>query len=119
MKWKTRFSNDSAFCCPLLRGVRLLLFAAVEARNRRSFFSCLVTSLLLGFFPSFSPAQDSNQPIIRFVRNPDPAPDFKLTGLAGKPVTLADSHAKFILLIFSATWCGPFRSEIPNHVQPP
>src|SRR6266576_2000352 len=53
----------------------------------------LVTSLLLCFFPSFSAAQDQ-QPSIRFVRNPDPAPDFRLTGLDGKPVTLADAKYK-------------------------
>src|SRR5467141_150529 len=76
----------------------------------------LVTSLLLCFFASSSAAQDQ-QPAIRFVRHPDPAPDFKLTGLDGKPVTLADSHGKVILLNFWATWCGPCRAEIPDLVE--
>ena len=76
----------------------------------------VVTALLLCFLPSFSVAQDQ-QPIIRFVRNPDPAPDFKLTGLDGKPVTLADSKGKVILLNFWATWCGPCRAEIPDLVE--
>jgi len=62
-------------------------------------------------------ASEENQPTIRFVRNPDPAPDFKLTGLDGKPVTLADSHGKVILLNFWATWCGPCRAEIPDLVE--
>src|SRR5258708_25452456 len=117
MKGQTPFSTVGASCAALLAGVRFLLFAPFEAKTRRSFFSCLVTSLLLCFFPSFSPAQDSNQPIIRFVRNPDPAPDFKLTSLDGKPVTLADSHGKAILLNFWATWCGPCRPEIPDLVE--
>jgi thiol-disulfide isomerase/thioredoxin len=87
---------------------------------RRALHPCfvlfVVTSLLLCFFPSFSAAQDQ-QPAIRFVRNPDPAPDFKLTDLAGKPVTLAGSKGKVILLNFWATWCGPCRAEIPDLIE--
>src|SRR5713101_2274957 len=87
---------------------------------RRTFHPCgvlfLASSLLL-CFPPFTTAAQEQQPTIRFVRNPDPAPDFKLTGLDGKPVTLADSHGKVILLNFWATWCGPCRAEIPDLVE--
>ncbi|HWY43876.1 MAG TPA: TlpA disulfide reductase family protein [Candidatus Sulfotelmatobacter sp.] len=82
----------------------------------RAAFLFIITSVLLCGFPLSSHAQDE-QPTIRFVRNPDAAPDFKLTTLDGKPVTLADSHGKVILLNFWATWCGPCRAEIPDLIE--
>ncbi|MFI5097824.1 MAG: TlpA family protein disulfide reductase [Candidatus Acidiferrales bacterium] len=59
----------------------------------------------------------SQLPVIRFVRDPDPAPDFQLKDLAGKDLSLASAHGKVILLNFWATWCGPCRAEIPSLIE--
>ena len=71
--------------------------------HRRALSTFIIASVLLCFGASFVLAQEQ-QPTIRFVRNPDPAPDFKLTGLDGKPVSLADTHGKVVLVNFWATW---------------
>lgn len=71
--------------------------------------ACLISMLPLG--------SEAQLPVIRFVRDPDPAPDFQVKDLDGKNVTLAAHKGQVILLNFWATWCGPCRAEIPGLVE--
>ncbi len=81
----------------------------------RLFSLCLVAMVFFGLLlPLLASPQRG---VIRFVRDPDPAPDFHLKDLAGKDLSLASAKGKVILLNFWATWCGPCRAEIPSLIE--
>jgi cytochrome c biogenesis protein CcmG, thiol:disulfide interchange protein DsbE len=74
----------------------------------------VVAFLLCSVLLSASSGQqfDPGTATIRFVKNPEPVPDFTVTDVDGNSITSRELRGKVVLLSFWATWCQPCLDEI-------
>ncbi|CAG7629539.1 Thiol-disulfide oxidoreductase ResA [Paenibacillus solanacearum] len=75
--------------------------------------SGLMTGLIV-LALAFAVYQAVSRPSDGQLRAGAPAPEFRVTDMAGQPVRLSDFAGKGVLLNFWGTWCAPCVNEMPR-----
>ncbi|MDX2129152.1 MAG: TlpA disulfide reductase family protein [Chloroherpetonaceae bacterium] len=79
--------------------------------------SVLFATFSLGALTFFLTPQASAVSKNETVLSNNTAPQFTLTSVEGKKISLSDFRGKAVILNFWGTWCPPCRAEIPDMVE--